>query len=187
MKKILNFSSKDFAENLNSYILNNRKTNPDISEKVKKIINSIIDEGDKALSELTFKYDNYDIEKEGISVGEEDINNAYKDCKKELVIALEKAAERISNFHEKQIPNNISYKDDNNVELASRWTPLDSVGLYVPGGKASYPSSVIMTAIPAKIAKVPEVSMCVPSPNGYLNPSILVAAKICGVDNIYKI
>lgn len=187
MKKILNFSSKNFSKTLNSYILNNRNTNLDLSEKVKKIINSIIDEGDKALSELTFKYDNYNIEKEGISVDEKDINNAYKECNKELVIALEKAAERISNFHEKQIPNNISYTDDNNVELASRWTPLDSVGLYVPGGKASYPSSVIMTAIPAKIAKVPEVSMCVPSPKGYLNPSVLVAAKICGVGNIYKI
>ena len=187
MKKILNFSSKNFSKILNSYILNNRNTNLDLSEKVKKIINSIIDEGDKALSELTFKYDNYNIEKEGISVDEKDINNAYKECNKELVIALEKAAQRISDFHEKQIPNNISYTDDNNVELASRWTPLDSVGLYVPGGKASYPSSVIMTAIPAKIAKVPEVSMCVPSPKGYLNPSILVAAKICGVDNIYKI
>ena len=187
MKKILNFSSKNFSKILNSYILNNRNTNLDLSEKVKKIINSIIDEGDKALSELTFKYDNYNIEKEGISVDEKDINNAYKECNKELVIALEKAAQRISDFHEKQIPNNISYTDDNNVELASRWTPLDSVGLYVPGGKASYPSSVIMTAIPAKIAKVPEVSMCVPSPKGYLNPSVLVAAKICGVGNIYKI
>ena len=187
MKKILNFSSKNFSKTLNSYILNNRNTNLDLSEKVKKIINSIIDEGDKALSELTFKYDNYNIEKEGISVDEKDINNAYKECNKELVIALEKAAQRISDFHEKQIPNNISYTDDNNVELASRWTPLDSVGLYVPGGKASYPSSVIMTAIPAKIAKVPEVSMCVPSPKGYLNPSVLVAAKICGVGNIYKI
>ena len=187
MKKILNFSSKNFSKILNSYILNNRNTNLDLSEKVKKIVNSIIDEGDKALSELTFKYDNYNIEKEGISVDEKDINNAYKECNKELVIALEKAAQRISDFHEKQIPNNISYTDDNNVELASRWTPLDSVGLYVPGGKASYPSSVIMTAIPAKIAKVPEVSMCVPSPKGYLNPSVLVAAKICGVGNIYKI
>ena len=187
MKKILNFTSKDFFKSLNFYISNNRNTDLNISEKVKTIINSIIDEGDKALCDLTFKYDNYNIEKEGISVDEKDINNAYKECNKELVIALEKAAQRISDFHEKQIPNNISYTDDNNVELASRWTPLDSVGLYVPGGKASYPSSVIMTAIPAKIAKVPEVSMCVPSPKGYLNPSVLVAAKICGVGNIYKI
>ena len=187
MKKILNFSSKDFFKSLNFYISNNRNTDLNISEKVKTIINSIIDEGDKALCDLTFKYDNYNIEKEGISVDEKDINNAYKECNKELVIALEKAAQRISDFHEKQIPNNISYTDDNNVELASRWTPLDSVGLYVPGGKASYPSSVIMTAIPAKIAKVPEVSMCVPTPKGYLNPSVLVAAKICEVDNIYKI
>lgn len=187
MKKILSFDSENFSENLNYYISSNRNINPDISEKVKIIINSIIEDGDKSLNELTLKYDDYDIRKKGISVKEKDINIAYKDCNKELVYALEKAAERISDFHEKQIPNNISYKDDTNVELSSRWTPLDSVGLYVPGGKASYPSSVIMTAIPAKIAKVPKVSMCVPSPKGYLNPSILVAAKICGIENIYKI
>ena len=187
MKKILNFDSKGFSEKLNDYISNNRSTNLDVSEKVKIILESIICEGDKALSELTFKYDNYDIMKEGICVDKKDIDAAYRECEKELVDAIEKAADRISAFHERQLPNNISYKDDSNVQLASRWTPLDSVGLYVPGGKASYPSSVIMTAIPAKTAKVPEVSMCVPCPKGYLNPSILVAAKVCGVEKIYKI
>ena len=187
MKKILNFDSQGFSEKLNDYISNNRSTNLDVSEKVKIIIESILSEGDKALSELTFKYDNYDIVKEGICVDKKDIDFAYRECEKELVDAIEKAADRISAFHERQLPNNISYKDDSNVQLASRWTPLDSVGLYVPGGKASYPSSVIMTAIPAKIAKVPEVSMCVPCPKGYLNPSILVAAKVCGIEKIYKI
>ena len=187
MKKILNSDSKGFSEKLNDYILNNRSTNLDVSEKVKIIIESILSEGDKALSELTFKYDNYDIMKEGICVDKKDIDVAYRECEKELVDAIEKAADRISAFHERQLPNNISYKDDSNVQLSSRWTPLDSVGLYVPGGKASYPSSVIMTAIPAKTAKVPEVSMCVPCPKGYLNPSILVAAKVCGVEKIYKI
>jgi histidinol dehydrogenase len=187
MKKILDFNSKDFSKDINDYISNNRSTNSDVSEKVKVIIDSIISKGDESLSKLTLKYDSYDINKYGIRVSEKDINDAYKECDKELVNALEKASERISNFHELQLPSDISYKDNSNVHLSSRWTPLDSVGLYVPGGKASYPSSVIMTAIPAKIAKVPEVAMCVPSPNGYLNSSILVAAKICGVENIYKI
>ncbi len=187
MKKILSFDSKDFSQDLNCYIANNRNTNPDVSEKVKMIINSIINNGDQALSELTLKYDDYDIMKDGICVDENDFKNAFKECDKELTAAIEKAAERISAFHEKQLPSNISYIDDSNVQLSSKWTPLDSVGLYIPGGKASYPSSVIMTAIPANIAQVPEVSMCVPCPKGYLNPSVLVAAKICGVEKIYKI
>ena len=187
MKKILSFDSKDFSQNLNFYISNNRNTNPDVSEKVKIIINSIINNGDQALSELTLKYDDYDIMKDGICADENDFKNAFKECDKELTAAIEKAAERISTFHEKQLPSNISYIDDSNVQLSSKWTPLDSVGLYIPGGKASYPSSVIMTAIPANIAQVPEVSMCVPCPKGYLNPSVLVAAKICGVEKIYKI
>ena len=187
MKKIIDFQNKDFVENLNHYIENNRNTSPDISEKVKIIINNIMDYGDRALSELTLKYDNYNIIKEGLCVDENDVNAAFKECDKDLISAIDKAAERISDFHEKQIPSNISYTDGSNVQLGYKWTPLDTVGLYIPGGKASYPSSVIMTAIPAKIAEVPEVSMCVPCPKGYLNPSVLVAAKICGVKKIYKI
>ena len=117
MKKILNFDSKGFSEKLNDYISNNRSTNLDVSEKVKIILESIICEGDKALSELTFKYDNYDIIKEGICVDKKDIDVAYRECDKELVDAIEKAADRISSFHERQLPNNISYKDDSNVQL----------------------------------------------------------------------
>ncbi len=187
MEKILNYNNKNFIEKLNFFISNSRGTGLDISEQVKSIISNVMKNGDKAINELTFKYDNYDILKNGIRVSENDINKAYDTCDKELIYALEQAAERIRAFHELQLPKNISYIDDSNVSLGSRWTPLDSVGLYVPGGKASYPSSVIMTAIPAKIAQVPEVSMCVPSPNGYLNPSVLVAAKISGIKDIYKI
>ena len=187
MEKILNYNNKNFIEKLNFFISNSRGTGLDISEQVKSIISNVMKNGDKAINELTVKYDNYDILKNGIRVSENDINKAYDTCDKELIYALEQAVERISAFHELQLPKNISYIDDSNVSLGSRWTPLDSVGLYVPGGKASYPSSVIMTAIPAKIAQVPEVSMCVPSPNGYLNPSVLVAAKISGIKNIYKI
>jgi len=187
LEKILNYNDKNFIEKLNFFISNSRGTGLDISEQVKSIISNVMKDGDKAINELTDKYDNYDILKYGIRVSENDINKAYDACDKELIHALEQAAERISAFHELQLPKNISYIDDSNVSLGSRWSPIDSVGLYVPGGKASYPSSVIMTAIPAKIAHVPEVSMCVPSPNGYLNPSVLVAAKISGIKNIYKI
>ena len=187
MEKILNYNNKNFIEKLNFFISNSRGTGLDISEQVKSIISNVMKNGDKAINELTFQYDNYDILKNGIRVSENDINKAYDTCDTELIYALEQAVERISAFHELQLPKNISYIDDSNVSLGSRWTPLDSVGLYVPGGKASYPSSVIMAAIPAKIAQVPEVSMCVPSPNGYLNPSVLVAAKISGIKDIYKI
>ncbi len=187
MEKILNYNNKNFIEKLNFFISNSRGTGLDISEQVKNIISNVMKDGDKAINELTVKYDNYDIFKNGIRVSENDINKAYDACEKELIYALEQAVERIRAFHELQLPKNISYIDESNISLSSRWTPLDSVGLYVPGGKASYPSSVIMTAIPAKIAQVPEVSMCVPSPNGYLNPSVLVAAKISGIKDIYKI
>ena len=187
MEKILNYNNEKSIEILNSFISNNRSAGLDISDDVKRIISNVKHNGDQAINELTLKYDNYDIVKHGVLVSEDDLNHAYDQCDKELIYALEQAAERISAFHELQFPKNISYVDNNNVSLTSRWSPLDSVGLYVPGGKASYPSSVLMTAIPAKIAKVPEISMCVPSPNGYLNPSVLVAAKIAGIKTIYKI
>ena len=187
MAKILNHSNENFITLLNNFIYSNRRVGVDISEQVKNIVSNVEKNGDKAINELTLKYDNYNIAEEGILVSKNDISHAYDSCDKELISALEKAAERISAFHKLQTPKDITYIDESNVSLSSRWTALDSVGLYVPGGKASYPSSVIMTAIPAKIAKVPEIFMCVPSPNGYLNPAVLVAAKISGIENIYKI
>jgi histidinol dehydrogenase len=187
LEKILKYSDENFITLLNSFIYNNRSVGADISEQVKNIISNVERNGDKAINELTLKYDNYNIAEEGMLVSKNDISHAYDSCEKELVYALEKAAERIAAFHKLQIPKDINYIDDSNVSLSSRWTALDSVGLYVPGGKASYPSSVIMTGIPAKIAQVPEIIMCVPSPNGYLNPAVLVAAKIVGIKNIYKI
>jgi histidinol dehydrogenase len=187
LEKILKYSDENFITLLNSFIYNNRSVGADISEQVKNIISNVERNGDKAINELTLKYDNYNIAEEGMLVSKNDISHAYDSCEKELVYALEKAAERIAAFHKLQIPKDINYIDDSNVSLSSRWTALDSVGLYVPGGKASYPSSVIMAGIPAKIAQVPEIIMCVPSPNGYLNPAVLVAAKIVGIKNIYKI
>jgi len=187
VEKILNYKSESFLEKLNFFITKTRGTDTDIYDQVKNIIYNVEANGDNAIYQLTLDYDNYDIFKNGICVSDKELNDAYYSCDKELIFALEQAADRVSAFHKLQIPKNIDYIDDSKVYLESRWTPLDSVGLYVPGGKASYPSSVIMTAIPAQIASVPEISMCVPSPNGYLNPSVLAAAKISGVNKIYKI
>ena len=187
MEKILNHSNENFITLIDKFISKNRSADRNIADQVKSIISDVEINGDKAINELTLKYDNYNIYENGIFVDKKDIDLAYDNCDKKLISALEKAAERISVYHELQLPKNINFVDDSNVSLSSRWSPIDSVGLYVPGGKASYPSSVIMTAIPAKIANVPDVSMCVPSPNGYLNPAVLVAAKIAGVKTIYKI
>ena len=187
MEKILNYKNESFLEKLNFFITKNRVTGTDISAQVKDIIYNVEANGDNAIYEFTLNYDNYDIFKNGICVSATELNDAYNSCDKELILALEQAVDRVSAFHKLQIPKNIDYIDESKVYLQSRWTPLDSVGLYVPGGKASYPSSVIMTAIPAQIASVPEIFMCVPSPNGYLNPSVLAAAKISGVNKIYKI
>ncbi|HIG08567.1 MAG TPA: histidinol dehydrogenase, partial [Alphaproteobacteria bacterium] len=122
MEKILNYNNKNFIEKLNFFISNSRGTGLDISEQVKNIISNVMKDGDKAINELTVKYDNYDIFKNGIRVSENDINKAYDACEKELIYALEQAVERIRAFHELQLPKNISYIDDSNVSLGSRWS-----------------------------------------------------------------
>ena len=118
MEKILNYNNEKSIEILNSFISNNRSAGLDISDEVKRIISNVKQNGDQAINELTLKYDNYDIAKNGVLVSEDDINNAYDKCDKELIYALEQAAERISAFHELQLPKNISYVDNNNVSLS---------------------------------------------------------------------
>jgi len=187
MSKIIYSDEDGFKKKLETYILKDRSIEEDIYEKVKQIIDNVKRTGDKALSDYTMKYDQFDLKITDIKVSQEEISNAVKDCDSDLIFALKKAAKRIRDFHDLQTPNNFNHKDKEGVVLGVKWNPLDSVGLYVPGGKASYPSSVLMTAIPAVVAGVSEISMCVPAPKGYLNSSILTAAEIAGVKNIYKI
>ena len=187
MTKILNSNGDLSNKKLKNFLLKNRFKEENISGKVSEIIVNVKNQGNKALVRYTKKYDGYNINNNLLKVSESEINHAIKDCSKDLKKALKSAAKRISDFHKFQIPKDFIFKDKEGVYLGVKWTPLDSVGLYVPGGKASYPSSVLMTAIPAKIAGVNEISMCVPAPKGYLNDSVLLAAKIAGVKNIYKI
>ena len=172
---------------LEERIYSNTKSIKKTSLLVSKIISNVAKKGDDALRKYTLHFDNFDIKTEGVEVSKVEIDAAYNSCNRELRVSLQKAARRINDYHRKQLPISFKYYDREKVLLGSKWNPLDSIGLYVPGGTAAYPSSVLMLGIPAKVAKVKKVLMCVPCPNGYLNQSVLAAAKIAKIDNIFKI
>ena len=143
--------------------------------------------GDAALIELTAKYDRQTLSADSLRIGDDEIDAAMQACAPETKAALELAAQRIDDFHARQKPEDARFTDAAGVEMGHRWTPVDAAGLYVPGGLANYPSSVLMNAIPARVAGVGRVVMVVPTPDGQINPLVLVAAKLAGVDEIYRI
>ncbi len=157
------------------------------SAAVAAILADVRARGDAALIELSKKFDRVDLGKLGLRVTPAEMRAARDACTAATLQALQLAADRIAEHHERQIPINERYTDELGVELGWRWTAVESVGLYVPGGLASYPSSVLMNAIPAKVAGVPRVVMVVPSPNGELNPLVLAAAELAGVEEVYRI
>jgi len=164
-----------------------RESSADVNDAVAKIIASVRERGDAALIDFTKQFDHLDLAGTGIAVSEDDIQAALAEVDDETVDALKFAHARILDHHKRQLPRSESYTDDTGVELGQRWTPVASAGLYVPGGTASYPSSVLMNAIPAKVAGVERLVMVVPSPRGELNPLVLVAAALSGVDEIYRV
>jgi len=164
-----------------------RESSADVNDAVAKIIASVRERGDAALIDFTKQFDHLDLSETGIAVSEDDIQAALAEVDDETVDALKFAHARILDHHKRQLPRSESYTDDTGVELGQRWTPVASAGLYVPGGTASYPSSVLMNAIPAKVAGVERLVMVVPSPRGELNPLVLVAAALSGVDEIYRV
>jgi histidinol dehydrogenase len=159
----------------------------DVSAVVADIILQVKKRGDGALLEYTAKFDKFTATAENIKVRHEDIAQALALCSPELIKSLKIAAGRIRAYSEKQMPADLDYVDEGGTRLGHRWTALDSAGLYVPGGLASYPSSVLMNAIPAKVAGVKRLVMVVPAPEGKVNNAVLAAAHIAGVDDIYKI
>jgi len=160
----------------------------EVASKAVEIVNEVIKNGDVAILKYTNQFDHLKAESIAeLKVSEEEINTAYAACPKELIAALELAATRIEAYHRKQMPTSFDYVDETGVRLGNIWKPIMSAGLYVPGGTASYPSSVLMNAIPAKVAGVKELVMTTPTPYGKLNPAVLAAAKIAGVTQIYKI
>jgi histidinol dehydrogenase len=164
-----------------------REVSADVDNAVRVIIDDVKARGDAALADFTLKFDRLDLKRVGIAVSAAEVDGAYAACSNETLEALDLARERIADHHQRQLPADDRYTDAIGVELGHRWTAVESVGLYVPGGLASYPSSVLMNAVPAQVAGVPRVVMVVPSPSGDLNPLVLAAAKIAGVSEIYRI
>ncbi|CEJ88156.1 histidinol dehydrogenase (HDH) [Hyphomicrobium sp. GJ21] len=183
----LKSADKNFERQFTELLSQKREVSVDVDNAVRDIIAEVRSRGDDGLADLTLKFDRLDLKKTGVAVTAAEVDAAVRECSKETLDALHFAHDRISDHHERQIPSDDRYRDNVGVELGHRWTAVESAGLYVPGGLASYPSSVLMNAVPAKVAGVPRVVMVVPSPAGELNPLVLAAAKISGVSEIYRI
>jgi len=158
-----------------------------VGATVSDILRAVREEGDKAVLSYTRQFDRFDANAESIRVTPHDIADALSLCQPELITSLKVAAQRIRDYSLRQMPQDLDYTDEQGVRLGHRWTPIYSVGLYVPGGLAAYPSSVLMNAVPAKVAGVERLVMVVPAPDGKLNPSLLAAAHVAGIEEIYKI
>ena len=177
----------DFEGKFIEFLLKKRESEEDVAKKVQKILSAVSKEGDTAVINYTEKFDKVLLKPSGMRVSESEIALAESSCSEDVKKALIKAHSRITEFHRTQIPRDIDYTDDCGVRLGSRWRPIESVGLYVPGGTAAYPSSVLMNSVPAQVAGVERIVMVVPAPEGYLNPSVLTAARLSGVNEIYRI
>ncbi len=164
-----------------------RESAPDVDGAVAEIIAAVAAGGDAALVELTRRFDRHDVSGGRLRVSEDEIDAAAREADPAALDALRFARDRIENFHREQIPADRDDTDASGVRLGWRWTAIGAVGLYVPGGTASYPSSVLMNAVPAKVAGVGRVAMAVPMPDGVSNPLVLAAARLAGVDEIYRI
>jgi histidinol dehydrogenase len=164
-----------------------RETASEVDDAVAVIIADVRARGDTALVELTSRFDRLDLTRATLRLGAEEIAAAARSCDRRTVVALEQAAERIESYHRRQLPQDQDWTDEAGVRLGARWRAIEAAGLYVPGGTASYPSSVLMNAIPAKVAGVERLVMVVPAPEGKLNPLVLAAARLAGIDEIYRI
>jgi len=164
-----------------------REVSEDVDGVVSDIIARVRDKGDAALIALTAQFDRMELTQDRLAISEEEIEAAAFSALADQREALETAAARIEAYHRRQMPEDARWTDEQGVSLGWRWTPVDAAGLYAPGGLASYPSSVLMNAIPAKVAGVPRVALCVPTPDGEVNPLVLLAAKLGGVSEIYRI
>ena len=187
MPVLLDTSSADFGRAFASFLAMKREAAADVEAASRRIVDDVAARGDAALIEATQKFDRLDVDASRLRIGTDEIAQAVKACDRETVAALEFARDRIESFHRRQLPKDERFTDALGVELGWRWSAIESVGLYVPGGTAAYPSSVLMNAVPAKVAGVGRVVMVVPSPDGRLNPLVLAAANLAGVSEIYRV
>ena len=184
----LDTAAADFEERFSALLQSKREDGADVSAAVAAIIDQVRAEGDAAVIALTNKFDRRNASSMAeLALDQETIAAAYARIDDDLRDALETAAARIRAFHEKQLPQAIDYQDDAGVELGMRHGPVDAAGLYVPGGKAAYPSSVLMNAMPATVAGVGRRVMVVPAPDGELSDPVLAAAHIAGISECWTI
>ena len=182
----LNTAAPDFEADF-AALMSRAAPAPALAETVRDIIAHVRRDGDAAVVDYTNRFDRVRLGVKNLQIGAAEIAAASAAIPADLGAALGLAAARIEAFHRAQMPNDLVLTDDTGASMGLRWGPLDAVGIYVPGGKASYPSSVLMNAIPARVAGVPRVAMCVPAPDGVLNPLVLAAANLAGVTEIYRI
>ncbi len=187
MPVLLNAQDPEFETQFQALLSAKREDSPDVDHIVAGIIQDVRDRGDDAVLELTAKFDRLDLTADTMRFSEAEVEQYIATVSPEDRAALELAAQRIRAYHERQMPEDAFWIDESGAELGWRWTPVSAAGLYVPGGLASYPSSVLMNAIPAKVAGVERLAITVPTPDGVVNALVLLAAKLSGVDEIYRI
>ncbi|HXF89840.1 MAG TPA: histidinol dehydrogenase [Xanthobacteraceae bacterium] len=183
----LDARAADFAARFAAFLAAKREATEDVAQSVREIIAEVRKRGDRALIELSRKFDRVDLDRIGLRVPDADIAAASAKCDGKALEALKFARDRIEAYHRRQKPADERFTDALGVELGHRWTAIEAVGLYVPGGSAAYPSSVLMNAVPAKVAGVPRLVMTVPAPDGNLSPLVLAAASLAGIDEIYRV
>ena len=183
----LDRSSADFDARFAQFLAAKREVSADVEASARAIVDDVAARGDAALIEATQKFDRLTLEAKNLRIGAAEIEAAVKACDATTLDALKFARDRIETFHKRQLPRDERFTDADGVELGWRWSAVEAVGLYVPGGTAAYPSSVLMNAVPAKVAGVSRLVMVVPSPDGKLNPLVLAAASLGGVSEIYRV
>ena len=187
MPVFLNSLNSNFEKEFETLLSSKREVSVDVDSSVKEIISAVIEFGDQALLDYTQKFDRIILTSDNLRFTHSELKEQAAKVSDSDRSALELAAVRIEAYHKKQLPENAFWTDESGVELGWRWSPVEAAGLYVPGGLASYPSSVLMNAIPAKVAGVRRLAITVPTPDNKINPLVLLAAQLSGVDEIYRV
>ena len=187
MPVTLDGRAADFESRFSTLLGAKREVSADVDEVVAAILDVVRTRGDAALAEYTQRFDRVDVATQGLAISRAEVASAFDACDRRALEALELAHARVTDYHRRQAPQDVAFVDELGVELGWRWRPIAAVGLYVPGGAASYPSSVVMNAVPAKVAGCARIAMVVPTPDGRINPLVLAAARISGIDEIYRI
>ena len=187
MPVLLNSQNSNFEKEFKKLLLAKREDSLDVDVSVREIIGGVIELGDQALIEYTKKFDRVSLTTDTLRFTQSELKEQAAQVSDKDRSALELAVTRIKSYHEKQLPDDTFWTDESGVELGWRWSPVSAAGLYVPGGLASYPSSVLMNAIPAKVAGVKRLAITVPTPDNKVNPMVLLAAQLSGVDEVYRV